>query len=109
MKIKINESKFAKLVLNEVMSEYNVADGNAFHNPYAKVIDKHKDSLEKFLVNNGYIMTNIENGKDYLVYEINALSTLIGSRYVVCILIKDNEPYGQALTKPLVLFKRKNY
>lgn len=108
MKIFLNENKFASL-LNEFINEYNIYDGNADKNPYAKKIKLAKLSLEKLLYTNGVIMTNIENGKDYLVYELFSLANVIGKRYCLCQLIKDNEQYGQIATKPLAMFKQKQY
>ena len=78
-------------------------------NPYTKKIKQGKESLEKLLFRDGTVMINIENGKEYLTYELFSLADVIGKRYVICQLIKDGEQYGQISTKPMELFKLKNY
>ncbi len=107
-KILLNENKLVNL-LTEMMFEYNINDGNADNNPYAKKIDAAKDSLESLLSMNGTVMLNMENGKEYLTYELFSLADVIGKRYVLCQLLKDGEQYGQVSTKPMELFKLKNY
>ena len=107
-KILLSENKLVNL-LTEMMFEYNINDGNADNNPYTKKIDAAKDSLEKLLSLNGTVMLNIENGKEYLTYELCSLADVIGKRYVLCQLLKDGEQYGQVSTKPMELFKLKNY
>lgn len=89
-------------------SDYNpLADGNSTHNPYAKQIKQHIELLSNFLKNNCQIMTSIDNGKDYLVYEIAAFANIIGRRYCICQLLKDGEPFGSIYVKPLTLFRLK--
>lgn len=113
MRIILTENQIQKCVLCEfaqqlASNDYNpIADGNAIHNPYSKQIKESNKLLASFLANNGKIMTNIDNGKDYLVYEIMALANLIGKRFGLCQLIKDNEPFGAIYTKPLNLFRTK--
>ena len=110
-KIILSENKFVGL-LTEMMFEYNSYDGNADNNPYAKKIKMAKDSLEKLLSTSGQVMINIENGKEYLTYELFSLADAIGKRYCLCQLLKDNEQYGSISTKPMELFKvkiTKNY
>lgn len=109
MKVILSEAQLGTCILNEMLSEYNVADGNAFHNPYAKKIKNGQDALKKLIKQYGKIMINIDNGKEYCVYEIYSLAELLGIRYCLCRLIKDNEPYGQIAVKPLIQFKDKNY
>lgn len=107
-KILLSENKLVNL-LTEMMFEYNNYDGNADNNPYAKKVKSAKDSLEHLLSRDGIIMINIENGKEYLTYELLSLVNAIGKRYVLCQLIKDGEQYGTISTKPMELFKLKNY
>ena len=114
MKIILTESQLEFILLNELnntlqTNDYNpIADGCANHNPYAKKLDKSMDAVENFLHHNGIIKTNIDNGKDYLTYEINTFGELMGKRCVICQLIKDNKPFGSIYLKPYVLFKMKN-
>lgn len=106
MKIFINESKFS-LLLTEMMNEHNIFNGNDVGNPYRKKVKSAKESLEKLLKINGKVMLNVENGKEYLTYEIYSLANAIGKRYCICQLLKDGEQYGAISTKPMALFKSK--
>lgn len=108
MKIILNEEKLPVLAL-EILKEYNISDGNAYHNPYKKALDMADEALDNFIYNYGKVMVDIENGKEYLVFEIAALSELIGKRYCICKLIKDGEPFGIIYAKPLDNFRVKNY
>ena len=108
MKVVLSENKMVSLLF-EMINEYNIYDGNADYNPYTKKINSAIDTLEKLINSDGVIMSNLENGKDYIVYEIYSLSKIIGKRYCLCRLIKDDEPYGAIYTKPLGVFKMKNY
>ena len=47
--------------------------------------------------------------KEYLTYELLSLANAIGKRYCLCQLLKDGEQYGTISTKPMELFKLKNY
>ena len=96
------DSNFGKL------DDYNpTADGNSNHNPYNKIIQLHSKSLGNFLHGNGKIMTNISNGKDYYTYEIAAFANILGKRFCICQLIKDDKPFGAIYVKPYRLFKLK--
>lgn len=108
MKIFLTEEKLS-LLLTKLMLEYNAHDGNANRNPYAKKIVQSEQALENLLAREGTVLLNIENGKEYLTYEITSLANTIGRRYCICRLIKDNEPYGAIYTKPMAQFKWKNY
>lgn len=89
--------------------DYNpIADGNSKHNPYTKQIEQGIKTLQKFLLSYGRIMTNIDNGKDYIVFEITQLSGLMGKRYAICQLYKNEKPFGPVYSKPFILFKEKN-
>lgn len=109
MKIILSENKLQGLLREMLLNEYNSFDGNAYRNPYAKNIQIAKDSLENLLVNDGTIMVDIENGKEYITYELYSLAEVLGKRYCVCKLLKDGEPYGAISIRPLQMFKIKNY
>lgn len=109
MKIILSESKFKSLLKEMYLSEYHSFDGNSYRNPYAKNIQLAKDALDKLLSVYGTVMSNIENGKDYMTYELYSLADALGKRYCVCKLLKDDKPYGQVSIKPLQMFKTKNY
>ena len=108
MKIILSEDKFSCL-LSEMMIEYNSFDGNHDRNPYEKKIENDMESLENLLSRDGIIMVNIRNGRDYLTYELISLTNAIGKKYCLCQLLKDGKPYGSVYTKPMHLFKLKNY
>lgn len=100
MNIIIKESK-----LNILLTElFNNNLSNQFVNQKVEI---NLQLLGNFLKQYGLLMTNIENGKDYLVYELNALTNMIGKRYGMVQLIKDGEPYQSIYIKPLALYKRK--
>lgn len=103
-KIILSENQIKQAFVAQMIKE-GIADGNAEHNPYAKQIKKANDDLKKLVTNYGGIMVNINNGKYYYVYEVMSLSDVLGKRYCLCLLIKDNAPYGQIAVKPLNLFK----
>lgn len=98
MIIRLNESQFNKLMISEIFSNhgYNI-----------NRVDSANKSLETFLFYNGVKMINLKNSREYLVYELNALSNLIGRRYGLVQLIKDGEPYDAVYVKPMELYKRK--
>lgn len=102
MKILINEQKFSCLLTNMINEQDTT-------NPYRQKIERDKESLEKLLQVNGIVMINIQNSKEYVVYELQSLNNVLGKRYCICRLIKDGEQYGQISTKPLSMFKSKNY
>ena len=100
MKIILNERAFSSLIDNIL---------NETHNPLNQKIEIAIDTLKRLIARDGVVMTNIENGKDYSVYEILSLTNEIGKRYCICQLIKDGKPYGSIYTKPLDMFKMKIY
>lgn len=99
--------EFVQTILNEDTNYDPLADGNATHNPYGKQIDQINKLLASFLKNNSNVMTRMDNGKDYLVYEFAAFANIIGRRFCICQLLKDNEPFGPIYVKPFSLFKIK--
>lgn len=103
MKIILSEKNFSYLI-------GNVINENLYSKHPLKIkVDNAMQSLEKLLERDGVIMTNIENGKDYIVYEIVSLENLIGKKFCNCRLLKDGKPFGPIYTKPLALFKMKMY
>ena len=103
MKIKLTESQFDRLILYELADTYD----NAKYVSYVNRVDSANKSLETFLYNNGAIMVNIKNGKEYLVFELEALTNLFGRRYGLVQLVKDGEPYDTIYIKPIELYRRK--
>jgi hypothetical protein len=104
MRIILDEERFSKLMVERIL-EYNIYDGNADHNPYAKKLNTSMEALENLISREGYQMVNIENGKNYLVYEIVSMANIIGVRYCLSRLIKNGEPYGSIYVKPLSLYR----
>jgi hypothetical protein len=103
MKIILNEKNFLYLIGNVINENLD------YKHPLKVKVDSAIYSLEKLLEREGVIMTNIENGKDYIVYEIVSLENLIGKKFCNCRLLKDGNPFGPIYTKPLALFKMKMY
>lgn len=104
MKIKLTESQFDRLILLELVDIHNNSQA---YNSYVNRVDSANKSLETFLYNNGVMMVNIKNGKEYLVFEIEALTNMIGRRYGLVQLVKDGEPYDTIYIKPIELYRRK--
>lgn len=100
MKIKLNESQFDKLMLTEL-------GGTMVSNSYNNRIETAQETLETFLYNNGVMMTNMENQNEYLVFELESLTGLIGRRYGLVQLVKDGQPYDTIYIKPIELYRRK--
>lgn len=115
MKVKLTENQLQKCIIMEFVgnlaskrNNYNpIADGNSEHNPYSKQIKSSIELIQRFLANNSRIMTNVDNGKDYLVFEITQLAQLTGKRFCLCQLYKDNKPFGAIYVKPFLMFKEK--
>ena len=97
-----NESiqKYLTLLKEEV-----VADGNADNNVYAKKWKNERETLKRFILQNGTLMTSKENGKTYKVYFDQSLSNLIGINYCICLqydqytMVTGNTVYVRALDK----------
>ena len=100
MNIIIKESK-----LNILLTE--LFNNNLSNQVVNQKVERNSQLLGNFLKQYGLLMTNIENGKDYLVYELNTLTNMIGKRYGMFQLMKDGEPYQSIYVKPLDLYKRK--
>lgn len=100
MNIIIKESK-----LNILLTE--LFNNNLSNQVVNQKVERNSQLLGNFLKQYGLLMTNIENGKDYLVYELNTLTNMIGKRYGMVQLMKDGEPYQSIYVKPLDLYKRK--
>ena len=91
--IKANLPKMVENALRrgkETLNEEVVADGSADSNPYKKRWKLERDQLKKFIINNGRLMTSMENGKLYKVIILSDLTNLIGNRYCVCL---EYDPY----------------
>lgn len=100
MNIIIKESK-----LNILLTE--LFNNNLSNQVVNQKVERDSQLLCNFLKQYGLLMTNIENGKDYLVYELNTLTNMIGKRYGMVQLMKDGEPYQSIYIKPLDLYRRK--
>lgn len=103
MTIRLNESQFNKLLLTELGGQ-NIPTS---YNGYSNRIETAQETLENFLYNNGVKMINIENQNEYLVFELESLTGLIGRRYGLVQLVKDNQPYDTIYIKPIELYRRK--
>lgn len=75
-----------------------------------KCVDTEKQELENYIEANGDYMTDITNGKTYLVQYLDALSKLVGKPYAVCAPVKGDGTYGAFYVKPYDTFQKKvNY
>ena len=101
MKIILNEKSFPSF-LGSIINESK-------HNPISQKINIVTDLLERMITNNGLLMINVENGKEYMVFEDTTLTNLIGKRCCVCRLMKNGKSFGPIYVKPLDLFRIKTY
>lgn len=100
MKIKLNENKIIKVMLNEIQQDLSKSQ-------YNNKIKADNDVLKNILNQYGKIMVNIKTNKEYIVYELKEFLTLLGKRYGICRVITDGKPYGTMLVKPMINFKNK--
>ena len=71
MKIILNEEKFSSLLTNFINEDLNKK------NPIYNKIESAMASLEKLISRAGVLMVNIDNNKEYVVYEDLTLTNLI--------------------------------
>lgn len=71
-------------------------------------IDDEKAELENYIEKRGEYMTDITNGKTYLVQYLEALSKLIGKKYCVCAPVEEDGTYGAFYVKPYDSFNKKS-
>lgn len=70
-------------------------------------IDDEKADLENYIEKRGKYMTDITNGKTYLVQYLKALSELVGKKYAMCAPVQDDGTYGAFYVKPYETFNSK--
>jgi hypothetical protein len=72
-----------------------------------KKVDSEKMELEDYIEKHGEYMTDVTNGKTYLVQYLRALSELVGRKYAMCAPVRSNGTYGAFYVKPLETFVKK--
>ena len=72
----------------------------------AKRVNDEKIELENYIEKNGEYMTDITNGKMYLVQYLKALSDLVGMEYAMCAPVRKDGTYGAFYVKPWLTFRR---
>ena len=72
----------------------------------AKRVRDEKMELENYIEANGEYMTDITNGKTYLVQYLKALSDLVGKEYAMCAPVRQDGTYGAFYVKPWESFRR---
>lgn len=80
---------------------------NPQHRERIKNVKDEKVILEDFIEKNGQYMTDITNGKVYLVQYLKALSQLVGKEYAMCAPVRKDGTYGAFYVKPLDTFEMK--
>ena len=70
-------------------------------------IDDEKAELENYIEKRGEYMTDITNGKTYLVQYLEALSKLVGKKYCMCAPVEKDGTYGAFYVKPYESFNKK--
>ena len=81
----VQDNALNELNIKGRLNEEIVADGNASHNVYAKRWKQERETLKKYLINNGTLMSSKENGKTYKVLVLQDLSNLVGITYCACL------------------------
>ena len=71
-------------------------------------VDDEKMELENYIEGHGEYMTDVTNGKTYLVQYLKALSGLVGKDYAMCAPVRSDGTYGAFYVKPWATF-RKNH
>ena len=72
-----------------------------------KEVEEEKKELENFIESRGEYMTDITNGKTYLVQYLKALSELVGKKYAMCAPVRKDGTYGAFYVKPFDTFIKK--
>jgi hypothetical protein len=70
-------------------------------------IGDEKAELENYIEKRGEYMTDITNGKTYLVQYLEALSKLVGKKYCMCAPVEEDGTYGAFYVKPYESFNKK--
>ena len=71
-----------------------------------KRVADEKMELENYIESHGEFMTDVTNGKTYLVQYLKALSELVGKEYAVCAPVRSDGTYGAFYVKPLETFRK---
>ena len=71
-----------------------------------KMVDSEKVELEDYIEKHGEYMTDITNGKTYMVQYLKALSELVGRKYAMCAPVRSDGTYGAFYVKPLETFRK---
>ena len=69
-------------------------------------VDSEKVELEDYIEKHGEYMTDVTNGKTYLVQYLKALSELVGKDYAVCAPVRSDGTYGAFYVKPWETFRK---
>lgn len=70
-------------------------------------VNSEKVDLENYIESHGEYMTDVTNGKTYLVLYLKALSELVGKQYAVCAPVRSDGIYGAFYVKPWETFIKK--
>ena len=97
MHITINEHQ--ESLLMEYVAPHEIRDR-------IKRVDGEKKDLEDYIEKHGEYMTDVTNGKTYLVQYLKALSGLVGKDYAVCAPVRKDGTYGAFYVKPFETFRR---
>lgn len=73
-----------------------------------KRVENEKKELENYIESKGEFMTDVTNGKTYLVQYLKALSELVGKSYAVCAPVRSDGTYGAFYVKPFDTFRKNN-
>ena len=74
----------------------------------SKRVHDDKAALEDYIEKRGEYMSDITNGKKYLVQYLGALSKLVGRKYGMCAPVRSDGTYGAFYVKPMETFVKKS-
>ena len=97
MQIIINERQ-ERLLMESIGSEQMKDD--------VQTVNSEKQELENYIESKGEYMTDITNGKVYLVQYLKTLSDLVGNEYAMCAPVRKDGTYGAFYVKPYATFRR---
>lgn len=69
-------------------------------------VNDEKKFLEDYIESKGQAMTDITNGKTYMVQYLKALSDLVGIQYAMCAPVRKDGTYGAFYVKPMKSFTK---
>lgn len=94
------------IIINEQQNKIFETKASEEMRERIKVVNDEKAELEDYIESHGEYMTDVTNGKTYLVQYLKALSELVGKQYAMCAPVRKDGTYGAFYVKPFETFKK---